>query len=89
MKSAEALKDHDYLGKQRKKGDVYYIRRTDIPLMEKLGRIKIVPDPNEERVPSLYHTTTMDTETEQPRQKRKYTRRKVVETVEAPREVEE
>lgn len=54
MKHAKALKPHDYLGKQRAVGDVYKIRRTDIALYEKLGRIEIVPDPNENPAPIYY-----------------------------------
>lgn len=76
MKSAEALKDHDYLGKYRKKGDVYYIRRTDIPLMEKLGRIRIVPDPKDTSLKDHYFTTAMEAEPEPVKKKRPYNRKK-------------
>lgn len=87
MKHAKALKPHDYLGKQRAVGDVYKIRRTDIVLLERLGRIEIVPDPNEVPVSfskpkpqPTYRTTAMEPEPEPVRVKRPY-RRKVATTV--------
>lgn len=47
MKHAKALQSHMYDGKRRNVGDVYPIRRTDWQLMQKLGRIELVANPDE------------------------------------------
>lgn len=43
MKQVKVLKAHSYLGKQRKVGEIYPIRRADIRLLRALGRIEMAP----------------------------------------------
>ena len=76
MKYARALQDHMYSGKRRRVGDIYPVRRADYQLFEKLGRIEIVPNPAEELTGNVYLDRSMHAESEAPRVKRKYTRRK-------------
>lgn len=74
MKTAKVLKEHLYRGQRRKIGTTYPVARADYRLLEKLGRIEIVPG-SERSLRDQYITTSMEAEPEQPRKKRKYTRR--------------
>jgi hypothetical protein len=76
MKYAKVLVEHVYNGKRRRVGDKPYpIRRTDYQLFEKLGRIEIVPNPDEDELKTFYHTTAMEAEPPPVRMKRPYRRK--------------
>lgn len=83
MKYAKALQDHIYNSKRRRVGEIYPIRRADFRLLHTLGRIEIVPNPNEsviEPVQEIYLTRALEAEPEPVRVKRPYRRKaKVVE----------
>lgn len=56
MKHGKALISHVYAGKRRKVGDVYPIRRTDYKLMQALGRVELVAEPERPNLSDYYIT---------------------------------
>lgn len=83
MKTMKALKPQTYKGKRYATGESFPVRRSDIRLLEALGRGEVVtPEPVAPVLPSRffnYQTTSMDADEVPKPAKRKYVRKAKVE----------